>query len=884
MTSRASDDHGSDGLERDEIGVAATLPDAVNSGNTPEPSHPLRRTVPDEVEPARVLADRFQHAAEPRKLGRYAVLGTLGQGGMGVVLRAYDRELDRQVALKVLRRELGEQHTTRLRREAQALAKLSHPNVVQVYEVGEIDGQTFVAMELVTGKTPREWLRQEPRPDWRACVRLFVQLGAGLAAAHERGLVHRDFKPANAIIDEQGRARVLDFGLARWSEDDAERELATPDRTPESGRVALEESLTTTGTVLGTPAYMPPEQMSGLDADARSDQFSFCVSLHEAVYGERPYEGDSMMGLMVAMRSGAVRPPPKGSEVPAALRKVLLRGLALDPAERWASMEVLIEQLRTIVAPRRARWIALGVAVGLLAIGGGLWADRVAAWANRCTGARAQLDGIWDDERRREVEDAILATELSYASDTQDRVAQQLDDYADAWVDEHTEVCEATAVRGEQSEEVQALRMGCLHERRLHLRATVDVLARADATVVEHAVQTVASLPSLSRCADVEALAADVPPPEDPAVAEQVAKLDEQLVAAKVEEQAGKYALGLALADAVVLEAKTLDYEPLLARAWLRQGTLRSASGDYEGAATALRQAYDAAVARSMPEAAAEASVRLVDVLGNKLIRLDEARSWAEHAYPLSRAAGTDEAEASYLASMGAMAQLERRLDDAYDFHERALAIREQALGPDHPAVARSLTNLGVAATGQAEHDEARRFYERALAIQEKALGPDHPAVARSLSNLSGAQRTPDEARKFLDRALAIEEKALGPDHPDLSVTLSNLSAVAEKQGKLDETREFQERALAIDEKAFGPDHPNVAVSLANLGVVVQAQGELEDARKLYARALAIDEKALGPDHPVVAALLRNLGTVAAAQGKLDEARDLLARAQAIDE
>jgi predicted Ser/Thr protein kinase len=166
----------------------------------------------DEIEQARAYEALFKRSAEPRQLGRYVVLDSLGQGGMGVVLRAYDRELDRTVALKVLHREIDEQHTQRLRREAQAMAKLSHPNVVQVYEVGEVEGQTFVAMELVKGKTLCEWMQRQPRPGWRECVELFVQVGAGLAAAHERGLVHRDFKPGNAIVDEKGRPRVLDFG------------------------------------------------------------------------------------------------------------------------------------------------------------------------------------------------------------------------------------------------------------------------------------------------------------------------------------------------------------------------------------------------------------------------------------------------------------------------------------------------------------------------------------------------------------------------------------------------------------------------------------------------------------------------------------------------
>jgi len=873
----------------DDIGRAVTLQATGESGGAPEPRTD-QSEVGDEVDPARVLATLFQQAAEPQELGRYAVLGTLGQGGMGVVLRAYDRQLDRPVALKVLRRELDAEHTTRLRREAQAMAKLSHPNVVQVYEVSEIAGQTFVAMELVKGKTVHEWMQEEPRPDWRACVRLFVQLGAGLAAAHERGLIHRDFKPGNAIIDEKGRPRVLDFGLARQHEanDEAgEPSIAIPHApTMEHELAPREEPLTRAGTVLGTLAYMPLEQMLGLETDARSDQFSFCVSLYEAVYGERPFEGTSTMALMVSMHSGAVRPPPKGSKVPAALRKLLIRGLATTPAQRWPSMEALLEQLRSLVTPCGGRSIALAVGVGLLAIAGGLGVDRFAEWSNRCTGARAQLDGIWDDTRRQAVKAAILGTELSYATGTWERVEQRLDDYTEAWVREHTEVCEATAVRKEQSTETMDLRMGCLLEQRSHLQATVDVLAGANAKVVENAVQAVASLPRLERCADVDALAAEVPPPEDPTVAERVAELDEQLVVAKAAQVAGRYDESLAVVVAVATEAETLDYEPLMARAWLRQGWLRTETGDYEGAVTTLRRAYDAAMARRMTAEAASASAKLVYTL-DMLARHEEAGYWTANADPLSRAARTDEARALYLDNLGALMASQGKLDEARVLFERTLAIREQALGPEHLDVAASRGNLGNVAAAQGKLDEARDSFERALAIREQALGPEHPAVAQTLNSLGGVAKLQgklDEARGFIERALAIRERALGAEHPAVADALNNLGNVALEQGKLDEARDCFERARAILEKKLGPEHPNLAYSLNNLGAVASLQGKLDEARASCERALAIWEKAHGPEHPDVARALGNLGNVARLQGRLDEARDLFVRTLAIQQ
>jgi tetratricopeptide (TPR) repeat protein len=737
--------------------------------------------------------------------------------------RPADRELDRPVALKVLHQGLADRHTQRLRREAPAMAKLSHPNVVQVYEVGEVEGQTFVAMELVKGKTLREWMQQAPRPDWRACVQVFVQVGAGLAAAHERGLVHRDFKPGNAIIDEKGRPRVLDFGLAQWGgEVGDEPSTIERARSDTHEAVRLESSLTDTGTVLGTPAYMPPEQIGGRQVDARSDQFSFCVSLYEALYGERPFEGRSMEALTVALQAGKVRPVPKSTSVPEALRKLLLRGLSTDPTERWPSMDTLLDQLQRLVTPRRGRWLVFGVSLGLLGLGGGLGVTQAMDWLNRCTGARGQLEGVWDAARRQEVRAAILGTDLSYAPGTWERVEPQLDEYAEAWAVEHTEVCEATRVRNEQSEEEMSLRMGCLRERRLHLRATVDELSRADAKVVENAVRAVTSLPGLERCADVEALRADVPPPEDPAVAEQVAALDEQLVEAKAKEEAGKYEEGLRLADEVVEKGETLDYEPLMARAWLRQGHLRIRMVDDEGAVKSLRHAYHVAVARHMTAEAAEASAELVLVLGYRLARYDEGRGWAEHAEPLSQALGTEEANARYLDSLAGVALSQGQYDEARELSKQALVIREKTLGPDY------------------EH--AAELHQRALTLREKVLGLDHPRVAFSLKHLADMamwQGEHERARELYERALTIEEKALGPDATPVGETLLYLGGATEKLGKYDDALQLYQRALVNWEKAFGPGSLQVAHPLTGIGIALVGLAKPADAIPALERALA---------------------------------------------
>ena len=302
----------------------------------------------------RLAEGQSQAGKLPKKLsvgdrvGRYLVLSTLGAGGMGVVFAAYDPQLDRKVALKVLRANLGanaKEARARLKREAQAIARLSHPNVVGVYEVGAMDdGDVYIAMEFVEGDTLTTWLKRWPRT-WREILEIFHQAGRGLAAAHSVGLLHRDFKPDNVLVGGDGRVRVTDFGLARSVL--APEEVAHP--RPEAS--ALHAELTATGTVLGTPRYMPPEQLTGPDIDARSDQFSFCVALYEALYGTHPLKDSTSVSMLE--HGDEAQPPPENTRVPAPIGRAVLRGLAKDRMKRFPTMAALMGELQP--PPERAR-------------------------------------------------------------------------------------------------------------------------------------------------------------------------------------------------------------------------------------------------------------------------------------------------------------------------------------------------------------------------------------------------------------------------------------------------------------------------------------------------------------------------------------------------
>jgi len=358
-------------------------------------------------------------------IGRYTILAKLGEGGMGEVFSAYDTELERRVAIKILRPRvvhdpLGQ---VRMQREAQALARLSHPNVVQIHDVGALGGQLFVAMEFVKGPTLRAWQEaRDPRGEaGRAPIlAMYAQAGAGLAAAHARGLVHRDFKPDNVLVGDDGRARVLDFGLAAGL-----RELPATGEASERSKARavglLDSDLTRTGSIMGTPAYMAPEQFLAQAADARADIFAFAAALYEALYGELPFAGDTFAERHAAVVDGVVRPAPEGASVPAWLRCVLLRGLARDPADRYGDIETfLADLLDDPIARRRRRARIFAALVGVLVLIAGLIFGGLSL-AQRWGQARAEAMA---EERRLAVEERIDELQAGGAEEEADRAFQ----------------------------------------------------------------------------------------------------------------------------------------------------------------------------------------------------------------------------------------------------------------------------------------------------------------------------------------------------------------------------------------------------------------------------------------------------------------------------
>ena len=787
-------------------------------------------------------------------LGRYMVVDRLGSGGMGVVYAAYDPELDRKLAIKLLRPELPDgkaaKTSSRMLREAQALARLSHQNVISVFDIGTLDGQVFIAMEYIEGHTLKEWLSEKPRP-WREVLAVFVQAGRGLAAAHAAGLVHRDFKPANVLLASDGRVKVLDFGLARAGQDvDAEKSLpddvlADTALSPRTG--ALASPLTRTGAFLGTPGYMSPEQLKGLHVDARTDQFSFCAAMYQALYQELPFAGDTVEERVSAIQRGAIAPARSTSHVPQWLRETLLKGLRADPDQRHPSMTALLEILERRVDKMRRRVPA--VATVLLLFGAAAW-GAVQLKSQRqqiCKGEEGRLAGIWDEGRRKAIETAFIGTGKPFAADAVRGVTRLFDDYARRWALMQTEACEATRIRGEQSEELLDLRSGCLSHRLQELKALADIYASADEKVVAKAVEATQGLSDLDACANVELLRAPVKPPADAPTRAKVEELRGRLSTIKAMLESGKYSDALPLAQGAVKEAEELRYDPLTAEALFQAGQAQSLTGDYRDAEATLSNAVLVAESGRHDEVAIRSGARLV-WLAATVAKYEQGEAWAKHASALiKRLGGNDKLSATLQNNLGTLYKNQGRYDEALQNHQRALAAAERL--DDDRALASILNNIGVLMRRQGKYSEALPYYQRALAIKERTLGASHPDLGSTLINMGVLMRLEskyDEALSYFEKSLNIKERALGSTHPLLVLNLQNIADVLRLQEKYETSISTFERALQLSEKAHGPRHPDVAYVLTGLGQAYLGSGKVQLAIETLQRAITIQESRQG--------------------------------------
>jgi tetratricopeptide (TPR) repeat protein/tRNA A-37 threonylcarbamoyl transferase component Bud32 len=808
-------------------------------------------------------------------IGRYVVLSRIGAGAMGVVFAAYDPELDRKVAIKLLQSARGDPAAARarLQREAQALARLNHPNVVAVHDVGVHDDRVFVAMEFVEGRTLGAWMAE--RRSWREVVKVFEAGGRGLAAAHREGLIHRDFKPDNVMLGDDGRVRVMDFGLARAGEDEKQPALeSSAAGAPDSS--VLGTTLTRTGALLGTPAYMAPEQLSGLEITAKSDQFGFCVALFEALYGARPFRGETLAALAFNIQQGKIIEAPR-ADAPRWLHRIVLRGLSTDPNMRFPAMEVLLGELGGGELRRRRGLLLAGIAtsgVVAAAIAGGLELDEQRRIAT-CRAEGAEIDEFWSERARVDVREGLLQSGAAGADVAADRVIPWLDRHAVAWAEARAGACLKAVIAHEWSAEMLDRSRWCLDERRFEFAALAGELQAAKRETASEAVQAAAGLRRVDPCLDERHLAQLPAPPEEQREAIRSVRMDLAKVVAL--EATADSRTGLELARSTLERAEALGWPPLVAATRLRVGKLLDIARQHEAAEASLEQAYFEAARAGSAEDAHATATNLVYTVGYAQARFEDGLRWSKHA-EVWRARLPDEGgfrAADDLSHLATVHYAKGDYEMAASLFEQTLAMKESALGSEHPEVAVVFHNLAEVHDKTGDDEAAAELYERALAVFEDTLGPEHPQVATTLtslaSNLESRGRHADAAT-LLERALALRETELGPEHPDVATTLANLAAVRSAEGAYEESARHLERALTIAESKLGPEHGDLAVILNNLGNVRKATGAYDEAERTHLRARAIWQEAFGSDHPNVAVSLNNLAEVHEARREFDEA------------
>lgn len=566
--------------------------------------------------------------------------------------------------------------------------------------------------------------------------------------------------------------------------------------------------------------------------------------------------------------------------VPTWLRKAASSAQADD----YVDLEDLIGALsRDQGRPRRVWPIVAAVTVA--AVAAAIAYERAdAAHAHACADAERKLDGVWDQARRQEMESAFSATALPYAGDAFREAAGTLDDYAAGWTSTHRETCEATHVRRQQSARVLDLRMECLQRRLDQLDALTTLFATADADVVERAARAAQSLAVVEDCSDLDRLVADVPPPPDAQMAEQVEQLRAELDRAGALQGAGKYGEGVGIVAGVATRAEELDYAPLHAEALVQLGELQDQAGNPSMAEATLERGLDRAWRGGFHRIAAGALIELAHVSGESLGRFEEAERYARHALAAVERVGNDDLmRAEALFALATVMNGQARYEEAIRRYEEVLALREHVGGD---SLASTYNNIALAHHALGRHEQALANYGRALEIWERTLGPEHPAMATIHNNLGStyyAQDRLEEARTEMLRGYEIRRAVLGV-HPRVAESLNNVGVVEFQMGRYDDAEARQREALRIREETVGADHPDVAPTLLTLGRILHMRGEREEAANFYYRALELTEGSHGPDHPYVGAVSHAIAEMLVGEEKYEEALKYRRRGLAINE
>lgn len=805
----------------------------------------------------------FGKRDKPAKIGRFEVLQRLGTGGMGVVYAARDPDLDRTVAIKVLRgSRVSSQAQTRILREAQALARVRHANVVHVYETGQHGDEVYLAMEYVDGVTLTAWLGATTR-SLPEIVSVFRAAGRGLVAAHAAGLMHRDFKPDNVIVDGQGQVKVLDFGLARGAVAEA-HEASTVEIVGEASSL-LQSPITATGALMGTPAYMSPEQAQGTSVTERADQFSFCVSLWEAVYGRRPFASHEGVDLLDALRRGVdPDPPARDRVVSRRVQRVLTRGLGHDPDGRFESMAVLLDALPPDPeASKRKHWRISGAAtLGVLALGAMVIASKQTPAAD-CGDANMYLDGVWDQSTRTSLHEHFDSLGLSFGDTAWQRASQTLDEHADAWVIAYSSTCDALA-KSEGNDPALLQQGACLQWRLQQLDSTVQVLGEVDGARLADVANIVSVIGAVSDCEDPARAGRLLRLPDDPQLARQVQSIRMDLARAQARLQGRDYDQAANLARTAVEQSRALGDDAILAESLLALGSAQSRL-ESPNAESTLREGLEIAALSDHRDAAVAGWMSLLNHLGLNAQRLDEALTLVTGAeLAIGQAGNPPQRRIELLNYWGGLLTTQAAFADAEAKFEQSRALIEETSLLGTVVHADLLAKWCGLAIQRGDFERARQLGQESVDVARRVYGPMHPSMVGALSNMASANLQLGhlaEARALYEQMIAVWSSVHDEDRT-IAFAIDLLGVVDQREGKLDDALGRHRRALEIRERTLVPHHIELGAAHHNVGHVLFLQGKHEQARPYFERALEIQQEGLGPKHPHVANALAGLAEI----------------------
>ncbi|MEM6291417.1 MAG: serine/threonine-protein kinase [Myxococcota bacterium] len=819
----------------------------------------------------------------PEAVDRYVIGRQLGAGGLGIVFEAWDPELERTVAVKLVRpRTPGTRGPERFLREAQALARLNHPNVVSVFGVGTCDDAVtvYVVMQFIDGVTLGAWSGEERSYD--EILAVFLAAGRGLVAAHAAGIVHRDFKPDNVMIDAAGKVHVLDFGLALVAGPGTRSVVESMSGLEASNDLdeSFDERLTQEGVVMGTPRYMAPEQHRGTSVGPAADQFSFCVAMLRTLRrGRVVYEAKGNRALASAKLRGMVTPPHEDDLTPSWMEAVLMRGLSPRPQDRWPSMRALLEALEQ--GPRR-RWPLVAGAAGLLVAGGlallpardgqdcDAGSERLATLAEHANedGLASALNDALGDARGRAV---------------RGRLTTSLDADAEAWAAAYVGAC--TDHRAGVVDDVAFdRRMACLRARAVQRERLVAGMQGASRQHLMRLPEAMLQLDGVQGCADDESLKARNPLPQDPGARAQVIDARAELSTVSARARDGEFERALRLIEAQETIASSLGFEPLLAEVHQAVGQVRTEAGEYTEAAEAYEQALTTAEGSGHDRAAAMCASALVFLYAARLDRTEDAQRLLSHAKALvERAGSTPDLRRRLGTSESVLLNRLQSFEQAKDVLEALVPTLPTDTPRQRHALSTVLNNLGLHYQRLGHYAKAVETLQRALALRTEALGTDHPkngGLQLNIGNTLIRSSKYSESEPYFERAIALIADGYGEQHVELSRPYISRGVARKKQGKFDEARADYERALEI--LRGKNQRAQEAMVLANLGNVDKRTGRLESALQRHQEALAIREAVLGSDSLRVADSLSDIGSLHRRAKRYDQARANYARAAEI--